>query len=151
MPQSLTKLYVHIVFSTKDRFPFLNDKGIRNEMHSYLGGACKTLESPPLIIGGISEHVHILCQQSKNRAISKVIGEIKRVSSIWIKTNGGILTKFQWQNGYGAFSIGRSEIEIVRRYIENQEEHHGKKSFQDEFREFLKEFGMEYDERYVWD
>jgi REP element-mobilizing transposase RayT len=151
MPQSLTKLYVHIVFSTKDRFPFLNDKRIRNEMHSYLGGICNSLESPPLIIGGISEHVHILCQQSKNRAISKVIGEIKRVSSIWSKTKGGILTKFQWQNGYGAFSIGRSEIEIVRRYIENQEDHHGKKSFQDEFREFLKEFEMEYDERYVWD
>jgi putative transposase len=151
MPQSLAKLYNHITFSTKDRFPFLNDKNIRKETHAYLGGICKTLESQPIIVGGVADHVHILCLISKNNAVSKVIGELKRVSSIWIKTKGGIFNKFHWQNGYGVFSIGRSEINAIRVYIENQEEHHKVKTFQEEFRAFLQEYEMEYDEQYIWD
>jgi putative transposase len=151
MPQSLARLFTHITFSTKERFPFLNEKVFRNEMHAFLGGICKTLESPPIIIGGIADHVHILCLISKNHAVSKVIGELKRVSSLWSKTKGGVLTKFHWQNGYGAFSIGRSEVNAVRAYIEGQEEHHRKKTFQEEFRSFLADYGIEYDERYIWD
>jgi putative transposase len=150
MPQSLIKLYLHIVFSTKDRFPFLNEKNIRNETHAYIGGILKNMDSQPIIIGGVADHVHILCLISKNHAVSKVIGELKRVSSIWIKTKGGLLTKFHWQNGYGAFSIGKSEVNAVRTYIENQEEHHKVKTFQEEFRAFLYEYEMKYDEQYIW-
>jgi putative transposase len=151
MSHSLAKLYTHIVFSTKERFPFLVDTDIRDEMHAYMGGICKTLDSQPIIVGGIADHVHVLCLISKNQALSRIIGELKRVSSMWIKTKGGILTKFRWQNGYGAFSIGRSEVETVRTYIRNQGERHRKKSFQKEYLVFLHEFEMEYDERYVWD
>ncbi len=120
-------------------------------MHAYLGGICKTLDSRPIIVGGVADHVHILCLLSKNHAPSKVIGELKRVSSIWVKTKGEMLAKFHWQSGCGAFSIGRSEVAVVRAYIENQEEHHKIKTFQEEFRVFLQEYEIEYDERYIWD
>ncbi|MBF8294435.1 MAG: tnpA [Bacteroidetes bacterium] len=151
MPQSLAKVLIHIVFSTKTRHPFLADKSIRSEMHAYLGGTCNELGCPVLTVGGAADHVHILCALSRNLSIAKVIGDIKRGSSKWIKTKGRMLTKFAWQNGYGAFSVGQSEIERVRQYIVGQEDHHRKKTFQDEYRSFLKEFGVEYDERYVWD
>ena len=151
MSQSLTKLYAHIIFSTKDRFPFLTEESLRTEVHAYIGGILKTLDSPPVIIGGVADHIHVLCQISKNHSASKIIGELKRVSSLWIKTKRDMLTKFHWQNGYGAFSIGRSELNVVRAYIENQEEHHRTKTFQDEFRNFMQEYGMDFDERYVWE
>jgi len=151
MAQSLAKVLVHIVFSTKHRFPFLRDKGIRNEMHAYLGGACKNLGCPVLIVGGVDDHVHILCSLSRNLSIAKILGDIKRESSKWIKTKKAGLQKFAWQNGYGIFSVSQSQVERVRKYIANQEEHHRKKNFQDEFRAFLKKYEIEYDERYVWD
>jgi putative transposase len=151
MPQSLSKVVVHIVFSTKHRYPFLVNKAIRDEMHAYLGGTCNELHCPVLTVGGVADHVHILCALSRNLPIAKVVCDIKRGSSKWIKTKGGMLTKFAWQNGYGVFSVGQSDIERVRRYIEGQEDHHGEKVFQTEYRSFLNEFGIEYDERYVWD
>jgi putative transposase len=151
MPQSLAKVIVHIVFSTKNRHPFLADRDIRKEMHAYLGGTASQLECPVLTVGGVSDHVHILCILSRNLSIAKLVGDIKRSSSKWVKTKGRMLTKFAWQNGYGVFSVGQSEIERVKAYIAAQEEHHGKKTFQDEYRSFMKEYGMEYDERYVWD
>jgi putative transposase len=151
MPQSLAKVLVHIVFSTKNWYPFLADKNIRDEMHAYLGGTCKNLDCPVLNVGGAADHVHILCSLTRNRSLAEVVGDIKRGSSKWVKTKGGILTKFSWQNGYGAFSVGQSELDRVRAYIAGQEEHHRTKSFQDEFRAFLTEYGVEYDERYVWD
>ncbi|MBM4161785.1 MAG: IS200/IS605 family transposase [Ignavibacteria bacterium] len=151
MPQSLAKVLVHIVFSTKQRYPFLSDKHIRAEMHAYLGGTCNELECPVLSVGGVADHVHILCVLSRNITIAKLVGDVKRASSKWIKTKGRMLTKFAWQNGYGVFSVGQSEVERVREYIAGQEEHHRKKTFQDEYRSFLKEYGVDYDERYVWD
>jgi putative transposase len=151
MSQSLAKLYAHIVFSTKDRFPFLSNKNLKSELHAYIGGILRTLNSQPVVINGVTDHVHILCAFSKNHSISKVVGEIKRVSSIWIKTKDEKLSKFHWQDGYGAFSIGRSEIADVCTYIENQENHHTIKTFKDEYRKFLEEYEVEYDERYVWD
>jgi len=151
MPQSLAKVLVHIIFSTKSRFPFLSDITIRSEMHAYLGGTCNNLESPVIIVGGISEHVHILCRLSRSISIAKLIGELKRESSKWIKTKGGILTKFSWQNGYGIFSVSESNVEQVREYILNQEKHHRKKNFQDEYRTFLNKYRVEYNEKYVWD
>ncbi|TSA19741.1 IS200/IS605 family transposase [bacterium] len=151
MPQSLAKVLVHIVFSTKNRSPFLSDKNVREEMHAYLGGTCNNLDCPVLTVGGVADHVHILCALSRNLSIAKVIGDIKRGSSKWIKTKGRMLTKFAWQNGYGVFSVGQSEVEHVRQYIVDQEDHHRKKTFQDEYRSFLKEYGVNYDERYIWD
>lgn len=151
MPQSLAKLYVHIIFSTKNRYPFLQDKEIRNEMHSYLGGACNELDSQVLIVGGVADHVHILCTLSKNLSLAKLVGEVKRESSKWVKTKGRGLSKFAWQNGYGAFSVSQSQVEVVRKYIGKQEEHHRKKTFQDEFRASLRKYEIKFDERYVWD
>jgi putative transposase len=100
MSQSLTRLYAHITFSTKDRYPYLVQKSLREEMHTYIGGVLKTLDSQPIIIGGVTDHVHILCQISKNHPASKVIGEVKRVSSIWIKTKSSDLSRFHWQRAY---------------------------------------------------
>ena len=151
MPQSLAKVLVHIVFSTKNRYPFLADKNIRSEMHAYLGGTCNELECPVLTVGGVADHVHILCALSRNLSIAKVVGDIKRGSSKWIKTKGRMLTKFSWQNGYAVFSVGESDVERVRQYILGQEDHHRKKTFQDEYRAFLKEYAVAYDESYVWD
>jgi len=151
MPQSLARVLVHIVFSTKNRHPFLADREIRHEMHAYLGGTCNELQCPVLTVGGAADHVHVLCALSRNLSIANVVGDIKRGSSKWIKTKGRMLTKFAWQNGYGVFSVGKSEVERVRLYIEGQEDHHRKKTFQDEYRTFLNEFGVVYDERYIWD
>ena len=151
MPQSLARILVHFVFSTKYRHPFLAEKNIRNEMHAYLGGVCKGVGCPVLIVGGVADHVHILSLLTRTLSVADVMGEIKRESSKWIKSKGGMLTKFAWQNGYGAFSVGQSEVERVRAYIAGQEKHHRKRTFQDEYRAFLKEHGLEYDERYVWD
>jgi putative transposase len=151
MPQSLAKVLVHPVFSTKNRYPFLADKEIRDEVHAYLGGTCNELDCPVLKVGGVADHVHILCAPSRSISIAKLVGEVKRASSKWMKTKGKMLTKFAWQNGYGAFSVGQAEFERVRAYIAGQEEHHKKKIFQDEYRAFLKEYDIEYDERYVWD
>jgi REP element-mobilizing transposase RayT len=151
MAQSLAKVLVHIVFSTKHRDPFLADKDIKNEMHAYLGGTCNGLDCPVLIVGGVADHVHILCKLTRNYSIAKVIGDMKRESSKWIKTKGRTLTKFSWQNGYGIFAVSQSQIEGVRKYIEGQKGHHHKKTFQDEYRSFLKHYEVEYDEQYVWD
>ena len=151
MPQSLAKIYIHVVYSTKDRYPFLTDKTIRNEMHAYLGGICNQLDCPVIIIGGVADHVHQFGMLSKNISAADFIGEVKRSSSKWVKTKDPLLRKFAWQAGYGVFSVSQSQIEAVRSYIARQEEHHRKKSFQDEFLLLLKKYRVEYDERYVWD
>lgn len=150
MPQSLVKNYIHITFSTKKRHPFI-DKTIAKELYAYLGGICKNLESYPVEIGGVADHVHILCLLSRKVALMKLVEELKSHSSGWIKTKGNDYQNFYWQNGYGGFSVNPSEIEVVRKYILNQEEHHKKRTFQDEYRAFLKKYNVEYDERYVWD
>ena len=150
MPQSLAKLYVHFVFSTKDRRPFLENDKVRREAHAYISGICRKLKSPSLIVGGIADHVHLLCFLSRVLSVAEFVKEVKRVSSKWIKTKNLRLSAFQWQNGYGAFSISPSHVDALKEYIQNQEEHHRTESFQDEFRRLLKKYGIEYDERYVW-
>lgn len=151
MAQSLSKMLVHVTFSTKNRYGFLVDESLRREMHAYLASIFKAYDSPSLITGGTEDHVHVLCSLSRNRAISKVIGEAKRNSSKWIKSKRGRSTKFQWQSGYGAFSVSPSQLAQVRAYIANQAEHHRKMTFQEEFRKFLQRYEIDYDERYVWD
>ena len=151
MPQSLAQVYLHLVFSTKNRHSFLQHRDLRKRTHAYLVGTCRNLDSPSLITGGPSDHVHILCSLSRKLSIAKLVAEFKRESSKWIKTQGDTLASFHWQDGYGAFSVSPSHIADLQRYIRNQEEHHHRETFQDEFRRFLKKYEMEYDERYVWD
>ena len=151
MPQSLAKIIVHTVFSTKDRRPFLRDKALQEELHRYLGGILANQDCQPLIIGGVEDHVHILSTLSRTCEASEMVKEVKRGSSLWVKTKSSDLRDFAWQNGYGIFSIGFSQVEAVRNYIAKQEEHHQKVTFQDEFRELLRRYEIEFDERYVWD
>jgi len=150
MPQSLSKILVHTVFSTKDRRPFLRDRPLREELHRYLGGILAKFDCQPIIVGGAEDHVHFLCALSRTREAATMVKEVKRGSSLWLKTKSPGLQDFAWQNGYGIFSVGFSQIKSVRDYIAGQEEHHRQISFQDEFREFLKRYEIEFDERYVW-
>lgn len=150
MGQSLNKIYVHITFSTKHRNSLIS-KEIEEELFSYVGGICKNLECNPIQVGGHRDHIHILCLLSKKIALMDLIEKVKTNSSKWIKTKGEQFLNFYWQNGYGAFSVNPSEIDVVVKYIEKQEEHHQKMTFQEEFRKFLKKYNVEFDEKYVWD
>jgi REP element-mobilizing transposase RayT len=120
-------------------------------MHAYLATIMKAYESPAQIVGGTADHVHILCGLSRSATVAKLIGEAKRSSSKWIKTKGGDLELFQWQNGYGVFSVSYSKITEVREYISNQMNHHKKMSFQEEYRLFLRKHSLDFDEAHVWD
>lgn len=151
MSQSLTQNLIHIIFSTKNREPFLADPRIRGEMHAYLKGICNKLRCPSLRVGGVADHVHILCRLSKNITGSDLVREIKKGSSKWIKTKGGRLNRFYWQGGYAYFSVSPIQRDRVIHYIDHQEQHHEKMTFQDEYRKFLDQYEMEYEERYVWD
>jgi REP element-mobilizing transposase RayT len=151
MPQSLAQIYVHIVFSTKHRQPFLKDPALREELHNYLGGTCRNIDSPSVIVGGVEDHVHLLCRLGKTTSISDLVRESKRESSKWLKEKSSDLEQFFWQNGYGAFSVSPRERAQVTSYIANQETHHATETFQDEFRGILVEYQVDYDERYVWD
>ena len=150
MPQSLSSVYVHLTFSTKDRFPFI-DNDLINRLYEYLGGTCKGIDCTPLKIGGHSDHVHILCLLSRKITQMKLVEEVKKQSSRWIKTIDDKYSKFSWQRGYGIFSVNPTEIEKVISYIENQEERHKRISFKDESRAFLRKYDIPFDERYVWD
>lgn len=148
MPQSLVRNVVHLVFSTKNREPFINPD-LRPRLFAYLAGTLHELGCLCIKVGGTADHVHILFGLAKTLSLSKVVEEIKKSSSKWAKENGE--PRFYWQSGYGAFSVSASNEEQVTKYIANQEEHHRERSFQDEFREFLRRHGIEWDERYVWD
>ncbi len=151
MPQSLAKILVHAVFSTKDRRPWLRAKPVREELHRYLGGILAHLECQPIIVGGVEDHVHLLCALSRTCAAAAMVKEVKRGSSLWLKTKDRDLSDFAWQNGYGIFSIGFSQMRAVQEYIAGQEEHHRKISFQDEFRQLLRRYEIAFEERYAWD
>lgn len=150
MPQSLTKVYVHLVFSTKYRQRLIDDD-IKPELFAYLGGICQAYECHPVRIGGYDDHVHILCILSKKITLMKLLEEVKKCSSKWIKTKSDRYRNFYWQDGYGAFSVNPAQIDVVTRYIENQVEHHRKRDFKSEFRAFLQKYKVAFDERYVWD
>jgi putative transposase len=150
MPQSLAAIYVHLVFSTKNREPSIRPE-IEDELRAYLGGVLRELESPMLCVNGTQDHIHILLRLGRKIALADLVEEIKKRSSKWIKTKGPEYRDFYWQNGYGAFSIGQSGVEDLKRYIGRQKEHHHNKSFQDEFRAFLVKYKIEFDEKYVWD
>ena len=151
MSQSLAQIYLHIVFSTKHRQPFLKGDQLLADLHAYLAGTCNRLEAPAIKVGGTCDHVHILCRLSRNLSPADLIRELKRESSKWVKTKGVALAGFSWQAGYGAFSISPTHVDALAAYIANQAEHHKQESFQDEFRRLLEKYKIEYDERYVWD
>jgi len=149
MAQSLSKVYVHITFSTKDR-KHLIDENIKGTLFQYLGGVCKGMECNPVQVGGYTNHVHILCLLSRKVAQMDLLEELKKQSSKWIKTQGSAYSNFYWQDGYGIFSVNPTQVNVVAEYIRNQEDHHKTVSFQDELRAFLKKYKVDYDERYIW-
>ena len=150
MSQSLVKNLVHLVFSTKHREPWL-PKEHRTALFGYQSGIFQQWESPALIIGGVDDHVHALFSLSKNHALMKVVEEVKKGSSKWMKSDGPVNAAFCWQAGYAAFSVSQSNVDAVSDYIAKQEEHHRKTTFQDELRALLRRHEQEFDERYVWD
>lgn len=149
MSQSLSKMYVHIIFHTKYSQPLI-DPLIEKELYAYIGGIIKENQSQPIRINGIENHIHILAILSKNIALSKLVEEIKRNSSRWIKTKGDNYQDFKWQGGYAVFSVSQSGVEPVKKYIDNQKQHHKKKTFQEEYEQLLKENKIDFDERYLW-
>ncbi len=150
MSQSLSSILVHLVFSTKNREPFITPI-IEKELHPYMAKIFRELKSPSLAIDGTSDHVHMLFSLARVITVADLVEELKTSTSKWIKTKGKEFRNFHWQRGYGAFSIGQSNVEVLKRYIRNQKAHHRRVTFQDEYRKFLKLYGIDYDERYVLD
>jgi putative transposase len=150
MPQSLSAVYIHLVFSTKERRAFLKDETIRESLHSQLGGISKKLGCASIITGGVEDHVHHLARFGRTLAQAEWVKELKRVSNLWLKEKHSI-RNFEWQGGYADFSVSVSNLEMVKKYIANQQYHHRKMSFQDELRTLLRRHEVEWDERYIWD
>ncbi len=151
MPQSLSAVYLHLVFSTKDRRPFLRDKTVRDALHAYMGGVSKALDCPPLIVGGVEDHVHLLCRLAHTITQAEWVKELKRISNGWLKEHSRDYADFEWQDGYADFSVSQSNLDQVKQHIASQEEHHRKTTFRDELRALLRKHEIEFDERYVWD
>jgi len=149
MSQSLARIHLHLVFSTKDRAPLIIDK-IRDPLHRYMATVLKNLGCHANLINSVEDHVHLLFELGRTAAVSKVVEDVKKSSSKWIKTQSDGAGEFAWQNGYGAFSVSHSNIEAVKNYIAGQGEHHRKRTFQEELRTLLEKHGVEYDERYIW-
>jgi len=150
MPQSLSKVIVHIIFSTKDREPFL-DSNVRARLHAYLATMCRDLGGELVRVGGVSDHVHIVTTLPRTFSQAEIDRADKKASSKWIKEVDTRYRPFFWQRGYGAFSVSPSQLEAVLQYIEAQQEHHRTRTFQEEYRELLRKHGVDFDERYLWD
>ena len=151
MPQSLSDVNLHIIFSTKERYPFLDDE-IRDRCHRYLATLCRDLDSTCYKVGGMADHVHIITTLPRTLTQSNLLENVKKKSSKWIKEiDPKKYGKFSWQKGYGAFSVSRSNLKEVIEYVAGQEVHHRKRTFQEEYRAFLTKHEMVFDERYVWD
>ena len=150
MPQSFCQLHAHIVFSTKDREPYLGET-IRPKVHAYMVGILNELGCSGILVGGFVDHVHCVCLLNKMEAPVKIVQVLKQDSSKFVKTLDGRLQTFAWQRGYGLFSVSPTHLGSVRTYIEEQEGHHRVKSFQEEYRDFLKRYSVPFDEKYVWD
>jgi putative transposase len=150
MPQSLSNILIHLIWSTKDRHPWLTP-GIREKAHAFLAGAVRQCDCEAYRVGGVADHVHLAVRLSRTLSVADLVKEVKTASSKWLKEQDPAFTGFYWQQGYGAFSVGMSQKETLLHYIDTQEEHHRTRPFQDEYRDFLKKYGIDYDERYVWD
>ena len=150
MPQSHAAILLHIVFSTKNREPLLQ-KDVRKNVHAYLSGVVRKNGCEAYRVGGVSDHVHLAVRLSRTITVADLVKEIKSASSKWMKEKGEGYKTFSWQQGYGAFSLGISQKEELIRYIDQQELHHRKVTFKEEYRKFLEKYDVPYDERYVWD
>ena len=150
MPQSLARLHVHLIFSTKNRKRLIFGD-IRDSLHAYRATVLQNRGCSPVLINSVEDHVHILFDLARTVTVSSTVEEVKKASSKWIKTQGAAFASFAWQAGYGAFAVSESNVPAVRDYIAGQQEHHRKKSFQDEYRAFLVRHRVDSDERYVWD
>ena len=150
MAQSLARIIIHVIFSTKNRKPMIAP-AIRDELNAYLAGVLKHYGCSPIEINCPPDHAHILCCLSKNHALAEIIEEVKKGSSRWVKTKSPLLSDFYWQGGYASSSVSQSNVEVVRRYIRSQDSHHHRTTFEDELRAFLRRHQIAYDERYVWD
>lgn len=150
MPQSLAQILVHLVFSSKNREPILDDS-VRDELHAYIGGIVGNLDWILLKAGSVADHIHLLIAHPRTYAPATLVQDIKTGSSKWLKTKGRSYASFHWQNGYGIFSVSPSHRPALEIYLERQAEHHRTVTFQDEYRKQLQKYGIEYDERYVWD
>ncbi len=150
MPQSLARLYVHLIFSTKHRERLITD-GVRQSLHAYMATVLQNFGCPPVLINSVEDHIHILFELGRTVAVSQAVEEVIITSSKWVKTQGAEGAAVAWQSGYGAFSVSESVVPTVRDYIASQREHHRTKSFQEEYRAFLDKHGVAFDERYVWD
>jgi putative transposase len=150
MPQSLARLHVHLVFSTKNREPIITD-AVRDSLHAYMATVLQNLGCAPVLINSVEDHIHLLFDLGRTVSVSQVVEDVKKASSKWIKTQGPAFTGFAWQSGYGAFATSESNVEAVRDYIANQRAHHRKKTFQEEYRQFLERHHIAFDKRYVWD
>jgi REP element-mobilizing transposase RayT len=150
MPQSLSAVFIHLVFSTKNRTAAIHPD-IESDLHAFLGGVARGRGCPALAIGGTDDHVHVLSSLSRTITVAALVEKLKTRSTRWIKQKVPRYREFQWQSGYGAFSIGKSQETALRRYIATQKQRHRKVTFQEELRAFLKKYGVAYDERHVWD
>jgi REP element-mobilizing transposase RayT len=150
MPQSFQSIPIHLIWSTKNRLPFINDD-IEEELYKYMASIFRNYNSPSIIINGYKNHVHVLAYLSRIITIAKLMEEVKRESSKWIKTKGLRFEKFYWQVGYAAFGVGRNQLKIIINYIRNQKDHHRAKSFEEEYIDFLKRYSIDYNEGYMWD
>ena len=150
MPQSLSRILLHVIFSTKDREPWLTPQ-IRDRAFAYLSEVGRDVGCEVYRVGGVADHVHLAIQQSRTVTVADFVQKVKQTSSVWIKEHGEHCAGFAWQAGYGAFSLGASQLQGLTDYIDRQEKHHEKRGFKDEYREFLKKYQIDYDEKYVWD
>ena len=150
MPQSLSQVILHIVFSTKERRPWLNPE-IRPRLHAYLATLCRDCGCEAYRVGGAADHVHIAARLDRTITQADLLEKIKKTSSAWLKRQGSQYREFFWQGGYGDFSIGWSQLEELLRYIDHQEQHHRRQTFQEEYRDLLMKYRVQFDERYVWD
>jgi REP element-mobilizing transposase RayT len=150
MSQSLSLVIVHLIFSTKDRQPFI-DPCVRPKLYAYLATLARNRGCDAYRAGGVADHVHLAIRLSRTITIADLVLELKAASSQWIKAQSPNLVSFSWQRGYGCFSVGPADLDSLIAYIDNQEKHHETQTFQDELRMFLKKYGVEYNEDYVWD
>ena len=150
MPQSLARLHVHLIFSTKYRSNILHDQ-VRKPLHAYMATVLDNLGCPSLILNSVQDHIHLLFELSRTVPLSKAVEDVKKSSSKWIKSQGVEFSNFAWQSGYGAFAVSESNLQSVRDYIASQSEHHRNQTFQEEYLTFLRRHNVAFDEKYVWD
>ncbi|MEX2606987.1 MAG: IS200/IS605 family transposase [Kiritimatiellia bacterium] len=152
MPQSLAQIYLHLIFSTRERESWITPI-LRHEMHAYMAGISRELDAPAIQVGGVSDHVHVLAHFPRTLTVSKWVELLKTQSNRWFKQQSTENNRnlFAWQKGYGVFSVSPSHLDLVKTYIRNQETHHRTVTFKDEYRKIMDKYNVQYDERYVWD